>query len=91
MLSFLSLAVARKKQRLRICWFWEQVANARDHEAIKSGAQALKKLCRMKTNLSWKEWRLTMESQKSTSLQVTTPFHSVCPGAAGPCEDHATL
>jgi len=47
-----------------------QDASAKDHEVIKCGAQALKKLCRLKTNLSWKEWRLTMESQKGTSLQV---------------------
>lgn len=47
-----------------------QTASLEDHEAIKCGAQALKKLCRIKTNMSWKEWRATMEAQKGASLQV---------------------
>lgn len=51
-----------------------QNASQEDHDAIKAGAQALKKLCRVRTNLSWKEWRVSMEAQRSASLQVCLSF-----------------
>ena len=49
-----------------------QNASQEDHDIIAAGAQALKKLCRVRTNLSWKEWRVTMEAQRCASLQVST-------------------
>ena len=53
---------------MSLCWM--QNASQEDHDAIAAGAQLLKKLCRIKTNLSWKEWRVTMEAQWNASLQV---------------------
>ena len=47
-----------------------QAANPDDHEAIKCGAQALKRLCRLRTTVAWKEWRATIEAQRASSLQV---------------------
>ena len=77
------------------CWLKIAVlqsASAEDHEAIKCGAQALKKLCRLRTNLSWKEWRATMESQKGTSLQVCncsslSEIHVLKLPSLVPCQD----
>ena len=54
---------------MSLCWM--QNASLEDHDAIAAGAQLLKKLCRIKTNLSWKEWRVTMEAQRNASLQVS--------------------
>lgn len=47
-----------------------QVASADELEAIKADTQNLKKFCRLRANLSWKEWRAGPESRKETLLQV---------------------
>jgi hypothetical protein len=45
---------------------------AGEHEAaqLKAAAAALKRLCRMRTSVAWKDWRASVEAEHATTLQV---------------------
>ncbi len=44
-----------------------------DAEAIKASVAALKKVCRQRTMVAWKEWRASMEAHCGALLRVRTP------------------
>ena len=47
-----------------------QVAGTEDAEAIKASVAALKRVCRQRTMVAWKEWRASMEAHCGASLRV---------------------
>ena len=47
-----------------------QVAVTEDAEAIKASVAVLKKVCRQRTMVAWKEWRASMAAHCGASLRV---------------------
>ncbi|KAK9836170.1 hypothetical protein WJX81_006581 [Elliptochloris bilobata] len=47
-----------------------QRADAREAEQLKAAAAALKRLCRQRTAVVWKEWRASVEAEHLASLQA---------------------
>lgn len=47
-----------------------QVASGDELEGMKSAVVALKKVCRQRTMVAWKEWRASMEAHRGAGLQV---------------------
>lgn len=47
-----------------------QVAGGEELEAMKAAVVELKKVCRQRTMVAWKEWRASMEAHRGASLQV---------------------
>ena len=50
----------------------KQVATIDGAEAIKASVAVLKKVCRQRTMVAWKEWRASMEAHSGASLRVRT-------------------
>lgn len=48
----------------------EQRAGARESEQLKAAAAALKRLCRQRTVVAWKEWRTSVEAEHLGFLQA---------------------
>lgn len=47
-----------------------QTSDAAEVEAIKAGVAVLKRVCRQRTTVAWKDWRHSVEEQKRVALQV---------------------
>ena len=47
-----------------------QRAGGREAEQLKAAAAVLKRLCRQRTAVAWKEWRASVEADYASALQV---------------------
>ena len=58
---------------------WVQTSDAAEVEAIKAGVAVLKRVCRQRTTVAWKDWRHSVEEQKRVALQVAPSFFLLPP------------
>jgi len=47
---------------------------------LKAAAAALKRLCRMRTSVAWKDWRASVEAEHAATLQVGTGGRALLAG-----------
>lgn len=55
-----------------------QTSDTAEVEGIKAGVAVLKRVCRQRTTVAWKDWRHSVEEQKRVALQVCPLFSFLC-------------
>lgn len=56
---------------------WMQTSNVEEVESIKASVAVLKRVCRQRTMVAWKDWRQSVEDARRNALQVAPTAFSL--------------